>query len=372
MGPAAGVFLPLTACALLLAWALGGVALVFAALMVSALACSWLLGRRNLRGIALRSRRSELRTVGEEFLLELELLRAERSSPARDLVFAVGGTSSRPAGLLSLSEPGRATRTPLALKLTQRGPVAELELTVESSYPFGLLTHAARYSLPVDLVGLPRLGSLGDLARLEARGSELTRARHTRPSEEDEFRSVVEWRPGQSLRRAHWKLTARRGRPLLVEREERSAVPVMIVLATELAPKSRRRPESFELAVSLCATLCEHYLRRGVSVRLDTGEEEPAPRVWGREGLTSCLVRLAHAQQHETAPLHPTAARPSPLRRRDEALILVHAGNLSAASRVEPGDASLVLDVDAPGLDALFISGRSFGSSPALSWSDAG
>ena len=294
--------------------------------------------------------------------------------PAHDLVLTLGGKGARPAGLLSLLEPGRATHTPLALKLTERGPIGQLELTIESSYPFGLLTHAARYPLPVDLVGLPRLWSLGDLARLEARGSELTRALHARASEEDEFRSVVEWRPGQSLRRAHWKLTARRGRPLLVEREERSSAPVMIVLATELAPRSRRRPESFELAVALCATLCEHYLRRCVSVRLWIGGEDPAAaaRAWGRDGLTACLVRLAHAQQREASPVSLSAARPSQLRRRDEDLILVHAGALPAHSELEPDDASLVLDVEAPGLDALFLSGRSFGSSPALSWSDAG
>jgi uncharacterized protein (DUF58 family) len=373
LGPAAGVFLPLTACALLLAWALGGVALVFAALMVSALACSWLLGRRNVRGLALCSTRAELRTVGEEFLLELEVERAALKGPAHDLVLALEGPGARPAGLVSVLPAADSVRTPLALKLTERGPVRQLELRVESSYPFGLLRHVAHFRLPVDLLGLPRLGSLGDLAKLGAGGSEASRHRQLQRSEEDEFRSIVEWRPGQSLRSAHWKLSARRGRPLLVEREEHSALPVTIALLTHSAPQPRGGSDSFETAVSLSATLCEHYLRRGRSVRLliSGSEQGPATRLWGREGLASCLVRLAHARPGSAPGRDAFDARLAQPRQRHESLILVHAGGRRPLPLEAAREAALVLDVDAPGLDALFVSGRSFGTSPALTWSDA-
>ena len=382
LGPAASVFLPLSACALLLAWALGGVALVFAALMLSALACSWFLGRRNLQGLCVRSPRTELRTVGEEFLLELEVALSANAGSAHDLVLSLERSRGRPAGLVTWLEAGRSTRTPLALKLTERGPVRQVELTIESSYPFGLFSRRAHFRLPVDLLALPRLGSLADLARLESRGRDASQWRQLQLAGGDELRSLVEWRPGMSLRRAHWKLSARRGKPLIVEREERSAPPVTILLSNATSGPRPARAESFEVAVSLTATLCEHYLRRGVSVRLLVSGDghEQAPRLHGRDGLASCLVRLAHVElttadgqalsQGPIASQVPFASQGPIAQPRGEALILVHSGGstpLPAAA-----EATLVLDVEAPGLDDVFLTGRSFGSSPALSWSDAG
>ena len=367
LGAAAGVFVPLAFGALLLAWALGGVALVFASLMLSALACAWLFGRANLRGLEARVVRGERRTVGEEFLLEVELVRA-RPGAARDVLLSTSTSSDpRPGGHAVVVETGRPVRVPVAHRITARGRARTLTLHALSSFPFGLVRRRLSFELPCDLLGLPRLGSLGDLGRLEARGgAQAGRARRVR--EEEEFHALADWRAGMSLRRVHWRSSARRGRPLVREFEAPRSDALHVVLVTAEAREASEPGRSFERAVSLAATLCEHHLRRGREVRLGFAGERhrgTAP-LRGLRGWQQALEALSEVR------LEPTTDRVDlePLAReseaRGEALVAVFAGGLRPAELLGCPSPALQIDVDDPGLDALFTRGRAFGATPTL------
>lgn len=367
LGPAAGVFLPLALGALVFAWALGGVALLFASLMLSTLACAWLFGRRNLNGLQARVVRAERRTVGEGLLLELEL---RRTSPgtARDLLLSTAdGPSPRPGGHILCLARDVPTRVAVSHKLTRRGRAHSLGLWVSSTFPVGLLERRLRFELPADLLGLPRLGSLGDLGRLEAQGlSQAGRARAARVDEE--FHALAEWRAGMSLRRVHWRTSARRGRPLVREYEVPRSESLHIVLVLAEARESAEPERSFEQAVSLAATLCEHFLRRGREVRLGfVGERyRGAPPQRGLRGWQACLEALAEVESEAATTrvdLEPIALESAT---RGEALVAVFAGGRRPAELLRCPAPALQIDVDDPGLDALFTRGRPFGATPRL------
>ncbi len=374
LGPTARVFLPSLVGALLFAWVLGGVAQIFAALMLSVLASAFLIGHFNSRGILVRVRRVEYRTVGESFLLQLELQRTGAHGASRDLLLSrnsMGSRAPRPTGLVDVLEGSEPLRVPLAHKLTQRGRTRQLHLRIDSSFPFGLVCFSAHYDLEVDLLALPRLGSLGDLALLTTHMSEHDQSHRRSRCEQEEFHSLAEWREGMSLRNVHWKLSARRGRQLVRRLEGRSEPAVRLVLITALGYGAR--PRSFETAVSLTATLCEHFLRQGRRVQLHYAGASltTAPAGVGRGGWAACLESLAEVQGTSGCPTVDLAALLDLDEREGEDTIVVFAGGQRPAELLNSPKSALQLDVDAPAIDGIFHGGRAFGLSSPLCLSDA-
>jgi len=369
------VFVPLVTLALLLSWGAGGLALVLSAFGLAGALLAPLFAWRNLHGLRVRASGPGHHMVGESFLIELETIRRGRAGAAHDLLLAVAAdprAKARPAGHLARLDSGQRISFLCAHRWIERGRHTELCLSVYSSFPFGLLRCTRRFRVPVDFLALPRLGSLADLSRLPSGGVEASALERRIGQLEDEFYQLREWREGESLRRVHWKLSARRRRPILRDLRSRAEAPLCLILYTGVRRRARARPRrsrSFETAVSLVATLGEHYLRRGRAVQLVLlGEERVVhPRLRGRSGLFQLLAVLAEVQPETAAEVTRVEELLAEAALDAEASIAVVAagGKLGSDRRRQPSP-SLVIDVESARIDSIFQRGRSWGATPVI------
>ena len=374
--PAGRIFLPVACAGLLGGWLAGGTSGMFAALAFALFALAPVTALLHVRGLRVEPPGAARIPVGDPFHVLPRLTNASAFFTARDVLLFGGdmrGGPMRAGGILRCLAPGRSEVVPVVHRLLRRGRERELRLVVSSFHPLGLVEVRLSFLLPVDFLGLPRLGTLGDLGVLPGGRAETSAARRMPVPGEEEFHAVRDWREGESLRRVHWRLSARRGR--LIQREYQVPVeaPVHLLLLTGvpsegLADELRR---GFETAVSLVATLAEHYLRRGRRVRLTVVGARPAalPCARGRGGLSNILTLLAEV---ESAPRPAgTEARGEGLaltlaaaHRRGEVTIVVHAGDPAAPA---DGAARLVLGSADRRTTRLFLRGRPTSAGSPLS-----
>jgi len=342
----------------------GGAVLLLPALATSVALLAALSAWLQLRKLRLRSFGARRVFAGEAFELDVLLEHHGGLFHARDLLVHHGvprGPGALPAGHSGSLAPGHGVAVPTRLRLRERGRFQSHPVLVSSNFPLGLIEHARAYEVPCDFLVLPRLGQLGTLPpELARRRGELSAS--SRRSGHEEPWALRGWLQGESLSRVHWKLSARHRRLVVRELRGEERAPYHIVLLAWAAQASgRRRHVAFEEAVSLSATLCEHYLRQGARVTLSISSAEPrridASR--GHAGLLGALCELAVARR---TPPEPGAAQPELVpaaRESNETRVVVYAG-ASHPSELElpPASAELVLlDVDARETGALFQSG---------------
>lgn len=316
-----------------------GLARPLAALAWALLALGAALARARLRGLELEPLRPARAAVGTR----LELLTRLRARRARAGTWSLAlSTRVDEPPLAAGRVSGLVGREPAELRLAwrvrRRGRETELVAQLATLDPLGLVRAARSVALACDVLGLPRRGELlGELARGGARRP-TARGRSARG--EEELVAVRDWRPGESLRRLHWRLSARRGRAIVRELAAPAEGELELVLDTALdEPERRARRAAFEQAVSLAATLAEHHLRAGRRVNLRLGVEAAARALRGRHGLARALALLAEVEPAPAAGaghLPPSAA---------EFRLVVRAGRGRAAP-LEPAGTQ-VLDVDA-------------------------
>ena len=319
-------------------------ALIFAAGLAAVLVAP-LLARSQLTPLTVAAPRDATFVAGRSNALPLEVTRT-RAGISRDLVLAVGdGRRGGPTGHVPSLRGGEPARVEVVARFPERGRRSAVDVTLESGFPFGLFVGRTRVRLPIELLVLPRLGRLGPLERrLRARlGAPQGTPRSARG--DGEFHALREWREGESVHGVAWRPSARRGRLLLRETTGEDWPALSVVLGCRVSPGPRpdRRHPSFERAVSLAATVVEHFLRHGRRVSLTLAG--PEPRVLGpaagRGDLLGMLAALAEVQPLEGDPRSAlTCATPRP----GQAVVVVVAarGALRAGA---PGDV-LVLDVD--------------------------
>jgi len=352
--------LALTACATLVAAFLPGVARPLAALGAALLLVALGLALANVRGLALGALRPARGPVGARLTLTLPLATRARLARPRALVIALGedaGDTPSPAGFVA----GLA-RTPTSVTLAwrprRRGRVTRLLAFVSGGDRCGLWRVTRAFELAADVLVLPRRGRLVRPPEPRTRPQGSTRGRPG-PGEE-ELDHVRDWRAGESLHRVHWRLSARRGRPILRELRAPAEGPVELLLrrAQPARGLARARGAAFERAVSLAATLADHYLRHGRRLVLSIEGQGSERGLAGRAGLARALGRLALVQATtgtaEPVRAEPERVEPAPPRRAsrrsppaDSELVVVLAGGAEA---LEPALArrARVYDVEAP------------------------
>jgi uncharacterized protein (DUF58 family) len=362
------VFLPLASIGLLLGWAAGGVALVFGAcaLAIPLVAAIW--AWRNGRGLRLRVSPEPPHTVGEPFLFELELSAHGVLSGGRDLFFSLAPPEElrrasrrvpRPIGSLMHLPAGSEARVRCGHRWLRRGRHREVLLVTHSTYPFSLWRVERTYALELDALAWPRLGHVRATELLTGSQVERDPGHRRSPREQDEFHQLRPWREGMSLRRVHWKLSARRGRPILRELRGENTPPVGLGLLTDVVERrGRRGGHSFEAAVSLVATLVAHHLRQGRPVRLsilgrDLGE---LPELRGRGGRRQALDLLAKLEPRVIGE-QQLANSIQEAREELVAGVLVAAAAGQCDERDGPATSTRLVDVDGASIDAIFQRG---------------
>lgn len=178
------------------------------------------------------------------------------------------------------------------LFLGRRGRLQLQGLSIWGGDPFGLFRVEVRVWLEGEVLVRPRPQEvLGRWALAQARRSRAGGA----PAE---WATVREWRPGDPLRWVSWRLSARRGYPIVRTGPLRDAQRAAIVL--DIRPGERRI--DFERAVALAAGLALVLLRRGARVTLHLGAETLAP-LGAASGASLLLERLAVVEELSGAPL---------------------------------------------------------------------
>lgn len=211
---------------------------------------------------------------------------------AEDQIPAILG--GRPRFTLDRVEAGGQRAAAYSVSAPVRGRFTVGPLTVRVADPFGLCELTRAFAATNELVVTPRVIPLAPL-RLSGEWTGGGEARSAAVSSvgEDDI-ATRPYRNGDDLRRVHWRATARVGE-LMVRREEqpwRNRAAIFLDSRTT-AHRGEGTESSFELAVSVAASVGVHLARRGWAVRLlrDNGEETIAAAGAVGEGVQ--LNRLA-------------------------------------------------------------------------------
>ncbi|OGK92017.1 MAG: hypothetical protein A2X51_09375 [Candidatus Rokubacteria bacterium GWC2_70_24] len=134
----------------------------------------------------------------------------------------------------------------------RRGPLRLMAVTLARSDPLGLFRARVTVSAPQSVLVLPRRYPVPALAlpgprKYQQGGVALAAS----VGDSEEFVALRDYRPGDPVRRIHWKSWARSGRPVVKEFQDEFFVRHALVLDTFAAPEEGAR---FEEAVSVAAS----------------------------------------------------------------------------------------------------------------------
>jgi uncharacterized protein (DUF58 family) len=196
----------------------------------------------------------------------------------------------------------------------QLGPI---ELT--SGDPFGLLVRRLLVSEQRSVLVYPKILPLRQLGFSLSAGFGVRQRRRALQEDPSRVAGVRAYRPGDPLRRIHWKATARQ-QELQVRVLEPAVAPVlMLVLAADTFDFAwtRYREDLFELAVTALASLAWRALEDGWQVGLlaNTPEAVRLPPSSASGQLIQVLEALARAEPRSQQTIAQLLAAPTRSRR---------------------------------------------------------
>jgi uncharacterized protein (DUF58 family) len=149
--------------------------------------------------------------------------------------------------------PGGECEVTVVLTPERRGVLRLTGTTVACPDPFGLFRLLRKIALPESILILPKRHPMPSFAlpgamKYQLGGVSLASS----VGESEEFVSLREYRPGDPLRRMHWKSFAKLGKPIIKEYQEEFFVRHALVLDTFGGPAQEA---VFEAAVSVAASL---------------------------------------------------------------------------------------------------------------------
>ena len=161
------------------------------------------------------------------------------------------------------AEPGRPARTRFELHPRRRGRYVLPPLGLARTDRFGLVRTKAVWRPEQVVLAYPRYYTLEELPlpmgrRYQPGGIPLA----SEVGDSLEFVGTREYREGDPLRKIHWRSWARRASPVVKEYQEEYFSRIALVLDTFLPRKPRpRERERFEAAISVLASVAEHFSR---------------------------------------------------------------------------------------------------------------
>jgi uncharacterized protein (DUF58 family) len=161
------------------------------------------------------------------------------------------GAETEAAATMTL-QPNERKDVRLEMQPVRRGRIRLGGVTMTRSDPVGLCYARKFIRLPQSILVLPKRYSLPPIQmpggrRHHSGGIALTSS----VGESEEFVSLREYRPGDALRKFHWKSWAKIGKPIVKEYQEEFFVRHVLILDTFLEDT---HSEAFEEAVSLAAS----------------------------------------------------------------------------------------------------------------------
>jgi uncharacterized protein (DUF58 family) len=177
--------------------------------------------------------------------------RKTRRSRWPDLLGHKLGAATEPHKHIEL-QPNEMRNLQLEMLPVRRGRIRLCGISVARPDPLGLCYARQFKRLPQSILVLPKRYSLPPIQMPGGRkhhsgGIALT----TSVGESEEFVSLREYRPGDPLRKLHWKSWAKIGKPIVKEYQEEFFVRHVLILDTFVGAN---QAEAFEEAISLAAS----------------------------------------------------------------------------------------------------------------------
>lgn len=299
----------------------------------------------NLRGLTCAIELPTEIRVGEAMAFDLRLDVSWPLLVPQDVQVRVAfdGRSARPLAVVARFERGTSLALRGSHRFGLRGPREVANVTLVSSAPFRWFELTRAFVLPVRLLVLPAFDRLRNADAMRLGAYDAAR-RKRKPRAEEHLAAVRPWRPGESERLIHWKLTAKRGVRVAREFEASARAAMHLVLLTRVDGVRVRTHWAFERAVRLAASLVEHFHAQGHPVRFT---------IVGERASTLVAARHRHgtrAIQRELATLAPRFGDPAEVPIPLDASCVVHAG-----ARVALAPGIVELDVMRPSTMARWI-----------------
>ncbi|MFF7988635.1 DUF58 domain-containing protein [Kitasatospora xanthocidica] len=238
----------------------------------------------------------------------------------------------RPRFVLDRVEPRGNREVSYRVRSDLRGryPLGPLQLRL--SDPFGMCEVTRAFTASDVLTVVPQVQALPSVRLTGEWLGQGESHSHTLALAGDDDVILREYRPGDDLRRVHWRSTAKYGE-LMVRREEQpqKARATVLLDTREIGHRGSGPASSFEWAVSCAASVTAHLLERGYQTQLltDTGLAVPGPGAGGRNSApdTSGLIldALAVADLSDGGTL---SRAEEPLRTGGEGLLVAVLGEL--------------------------------------------
>jgi uncharacterized protein (DUF58 family) len=156
-----------------------------------------------------------------------------------------------------------------------RGVHAVRALRIASRFPFGLFELRVRHPLPLEVVTYPQPATAD---------ASSARRRHAGPDDGDSGQPATvaglrPFRAGDAVRDVHWKATARRGTPIVKEREGEAGDARTVLVDRRCTPAELDRALAGATAAVLgaaSATRAVLLVSQGYAVTVPTGQPPPA------------------------------------------------------------------------------------------------
>jgi uncharacterized protein (DUF58 family) len=198
---------------------------------------------------------------------------------------------------------GRVQETAYRNTMPRRGRYRLSGFRLATKFPFGLLPRARAIADVDELYVYPALLPAPETL-VRGLPAQPAPGQSFAPSRQGEFRGLRAYRDGDDPRDIHWRSSARRGIPLVREKEDEETREATVVLDNE--PGAAADPAAFERAVSEAAGLCVELARRGFSVGLAVRGGEVRPAVGGAQ--TERILRTLAVIAPDAGPLPPVRA----------------------------------------------------------------
>ncbi len=154
---------------------------------------------------------------------------------------------------LPVLRAGEAADIRLEILPLRRGVLKFTGVTIARPDPFGLFKSFVRVAARQSVVILPRRYPVAPIALAGSRHYQRGGvALASEVGDSEEFVSVREYRPGDPLRRLHWKSWAKTGKPFVKEYQDEFFIRHALILDTFT---NREPSERFEEAVSVAASI---------------------------------------------------------------------------------------------------------------------
>ncbi len=228
-------------------------------------------GSRAMSGLSLDEVFDDLRPTGEQYAREPQPAVSEWVSRFsgyarwRAVVERLRGAASAPSPLAPLA-PGAQAEVRRELTPARRGRLLLRAVRLSREDPLGLAVSSAEVGPEQSVLVLPRRYPAPRLSPPGSRKYQLGGVSSASSvGESQEFMSLRDYRPGDPLRRIHWRSWAKTGRPVVRENQDEYFVRHGLVLDTFLgsAPEAR-----FEEAVSVAASFVASVLTQETLVDL--------------------------------------------------------------------------------------------------------